>query len=635
MILKAMLLHSPHKRLGKEYFRRIIMSCIQSNKRYNLIFSNKFADNPYVKLAKSYLIANKMHILNKAAEIWIVTKLFSTVEENDIRNMLLKFSPVAIEPGRSSDTIYTEDTIRKARIIYNKNLEIESKNYDKTVEEYHNQIEKYNTELEYNGLKSVDINRPFYDGKIIKDMLVNGFFENNLIKVLIKHSPHFLHGTPLDEMSTAEEYAKYLLTCAKNTLNRENMIKDYKYDELTARNYESLRSNGISLDDIYKSIISNHINQNPNTMLRLTDRYIDIDTCEIIRNRYPDVTREEIIATLEKNSPRYAMPGIPQDYATNLVDRYIMGHEAEIARRNSIEQQRRNNAASICMNLTEDVKSSFEENDLIKYHSCRAALLMMQDGITDTEIITALTETIQNLKYTPEETTDEKFVNEIIAGAHTVKNRLDNIKNYTSVQNLNTCESFYLKSMYDLCHEKYNSVIDVTDNMDIHVIMQMKNLKFKDMDIRDVISKLSPVAAELGRDEHYSTYIIQKTEQRIEQEQMKLSNYICIPRYNKEKSAAAEYRYQRGQLLKDIYLPFERQMDKIIAGILLAEGFSKKDIQECIYKESELSNSANYARTVVNQAEEMINMQNELDEDTGLCITEPGLMSENNWGDEI
>ena len=641
MILKAMLIHSPNKHLGKDYFKRIIMSCIQANKRYNQIFSDKYADNPYIKLAKNYLINNKMHILNKAAEVWIVTSLFSSMSEADIRSILLKFSPVAIEPGRSSDAIYIEDTIRKAKITYQKNLEIESKNYDKTLEEYQQQVEKYNTELEYNGLKSININRPFYDGKIIKDMLANGFFENNLIRVLKEHSPHFFHGTPLDEFSTAEEYAKYILVCAKKTLSRENMIKDYKYDELMSNNYESLRSKGISPEDIYKSIINNHIRTNPNTALRLTDRYIDIDACEIIRSKYPDVTREGLISILENNSPRFAMPGISEDYAANLVDRYILGHEAEIAKRNSIEQQRRNNAAAICMNLTEEVNNSFKENDLIKYHSCRAALLMMQNGISDGEIRENLAETIQNLKYTLEENTDDRFIQEIIDGAHNVKKRLDNIQNCPSDSELNECAAFYLKSMYDLCEQKYasmdadNKIIDVTDNMDIHVIMKMKNAHFKDADIQNVISQMSPVAAELGRDENYSKYIIQKTEQRIEQEQMKLSNYICIPRYNKEKSADAEYRYQREQLLKDIYLPFEPQMDKIIAGILLAEGFSKREIQDCISQESELSMSANYAKTLIHQAEEMINLQNELEDDIGLCIAGPELTAQNDWREKI
>ena len=76
-------------------------------------------------------------------------------------------------------------------------------------------------------------------------------------------------------------------------------------------------------------------------------------------------------------------------------------------------------------------------------------------------------------------------------------------------------------------------------------------------------------------------------------------------------------------------------MDKIIAGILLAEGFSKREIQDCISQESELSTSANYAKTLIHQAEEMINLQNELEDDIGLCIAGPELAAQNDWREKI
>ena len=618
IILKAMLANSPNKGKGKDYFARIMHSCLQANQRYVRIMRGP-ESNDYIKLAKEYLIRNKMHLLNNEAEIYIITDLLTRdLDVSTITDLLMEFSPVAVECGRASDAVYVENSIRKAKLIHQKNFEIESKNYEKTVERYKALVDKYNAEMEFSGLKNIDFNRPFYDGRIIKDMLAEGFFENNLIRVLMELSSQFKMKTSLEQDASALDYARYIMEHVQDVINRENSIKSFQHTDLKYNDAETMEKTGYNVADLYKSIVHEYIGENHNVGYRLTESYIDIETCETILKRDPSITREQYIEAIRKNSPRFAMPGVPEEYAVNLVDRYILGQAREIEERNLLEQKKRNNAAIICQDFKTEQEFSFQDNDLTKYHSCRAALMMLQGGISDNEIRDAIEETINQLGYESEETKDYSFVNNVLQGAHDVYERLEQVYNPELVPDASEAEKFYLDSMHDLCEKKYHmhgiypSNMDVTDNMDMHVIMYMKNNDFNNDDIESAIHKYSPVAAELGRDENYSTYVIQKTEQRMEQEKIKLDNYICVPRYQKEETAEAEYEYQRKQLMSEIYLPYDQKMDVIITGILISEGFEEQDICDCI-KESELNDSPKYVSQVYDTAKELLQEQNELD----------------------
>lgn len=620
IILKAMLVNSPNKAKGEKYFRRIMLSCKQANSRYKKIMSGRIK-NDYINLANEYLIHNKMHLLNNEAEIYIITRLLMIGKtEEEIKEYLLNYSPVAVESSRMSDDIYVEKSIRKAKLIHEKNLQIESKNYSRTVERYKELVDKYNAKMELAGLKNIDLNRAFYDGRIIKDMLQQGFFENNLLKVLMEHSPKFTWNTPLSQDSSPLDYAKYILSCIMNTINRENAIKSFPYDELKYKNMESMTATGYSIDDLYKSVVCKLIKENPNVEYRMMESYIDIEGCETIFKAYPKLSKEDFIDAIAKNSPRYSMPGVPENYASNLVDKYIFSQEKEIEERKLLEKNKREHTALICQDFRQNEEFSYNDNNLTKYHSCRAALMMLQSGVPDEEVLAAISETIGQLGYENDEEADiDSFAQNVLAGAHNVRNRLNRIvmHDVNNPADMDEAGLYYLNIMNDFCKNKYDLTgvnidsVDVTDNMDMNAIMLMKS-RYSNEQIQSVIQEYSPVAAELGRDENYSKYVLSKTEQRMEQERIKLDNYICIPRYQKEQTVEQEYDYQKRQIMSEIYLPYDQRMEVLVTGVLLAEGFSHEDIFSCL-EGSVLCHSPKYSEEVMSQASEMIIQQNDYD----------------------
>lgn len=620
IILKAMVVNSPNRAKGEKYFRRIMLSCKQANSRYKRIMNGRIK-NDYASLAREYLINNKMHLLNNEAEIYIITRLLMMGKtEEEIKEYLLNYSPVAVESSRMSDDVYVEKSIRKARLIHEKNLEIESKNYSKTVEKYYELVDKYNARMELSGLKNIDINRAFYDGRIIKDMLQQGFFENNLLKVLMEHSPKFTWNTPLSHESSPLDYAKYILLHVRNTINRENAIKSFPYEELKYKNMESMAATGYSIDDLYKSVLCKLIKENPNVEYRMVDSYLDIESCEAIFKSYPKLSKEEFVGTIEKNSPRYSMPGIPDNYASSLVEKYIFSQEKEIEERNLLEKNKREHTALICQDFKQDEELSYNDNNLTKYHSCRAALMMLQNGVPDAEILAAISETISQLGYEHDKEADiDSFAKNVLDGAHNVRERLNRIVMHDNNEPADIGETglYYLNIMNGLCKSKYGLTgtnvdsVDITDNMDMNAIMLMKS-HYSDEQIQSAIQQYSPVAAELGRDENYSKYVISKTEQRMEQERIKLDNYICIPRYQKEQTVEREYDYQRKQIMSEIYLPYDQRMEILVTGVLLAEGFSHEEIFSCL-ESSELCRSPKYTEEVMSQASNLVIQQNDFE----------------------
>lgn len=620
IILKAMLVNSPNKGKGEKYFRRIMLSCKQANSRYKKIMSGRI-NNDYINLAKEYLISNKMQLLNNEAEIYIITRLLMMGKtEEEIKEYLLNYSPVAVESSRMSDDVYVEKSIRKAKLIHEKNLQIESKNYSKTVEKYHELVDKYNAMMELSGLKNIDLNRAFYDGRIIKDMLRQGFFENNLLKVLMEHSPKFTWNIPLLQDSSPLDYAKYILSHVMNTINRENAIKAFPYGELKYKNMESMAATGYNVSDLYKSVVSKLIKENSNAEYRLMESYIDIECCETIYKSYPHLTKDDFISAIEKNSPRCSMPGIPENYASNLVEKYIFSQEKEIEERNLLEKNKREQTALICQDFKQNEELSYNDNNLTKYHSCRAALMMLQSGVPDSEIMAAISDTISQLGYDNDQESDiDSFAKNVLDGAHNVRDRLNSIVMHDNgnAVDMNDAGQYYLSIMNGFCKNKFNlsgvttDSIDITDNMDMNAIMYMKS-RFTNKQIEEAIHQHSPVAAELGRDENYSKYVISKTEQRMEQEKVKLDNYICIPRYQKEQTAEQEYEYQKKQIMSEIYLPYNQRMEILVTGVLLAEGFTDEEIFSCL-EDSSLCNSSKYSGEVMTQASKLISQQTDLD----------------------
>ena len=226
-------------------------------------------------------------------------------------------------------------------------------------------------------------------------------------------------------MTTGVIYAR--VSSIGDRQSTERQVKDLS-EYAKYKGMESMAATGYNVSDLYKSVVSKLIKENSNAEYRLMESYIDIECCETIYKSYPHLTKDDFISAIEKNSPRCSMPGIPENYASNLVEKYIFSQEKEIEERNLLEKNKREQTALICQDFKQNEELSYSDNNLTKYHSCRAALMMLQSGVPDSEIMAAISDTISQLGYDNDQESDiDSFAKNVLDGAHNVRDRLNSI----------------------------------------------------------------------------------------------------------------------------------------------------------------------------------------------------------------
>ena len=86
-------------------------------------------------------------------------------------------------------------------------------------------------------------------------------------------------------------------------------------------------------------------------------------------------------------------------------------------------------------------------------------------------------------------------------------------------------------------------------------------------------------------------------------EKEKLNHYHPIPRQQHSDSIAEEYLYHQKRIKQAIDLPYNSQMDELIAETMLIQGFNPVELGECFQENSPVAGEQkSYGLNLVNHA---------------------------------
>ena len=153
--------------------------------------------------------------------------------------------------------------------------------------------------------------------------------------------------------------------------------------------------------------------------------------------------------------------------------------------------------------------------------------------------------------------------------------------------------------------EQYQKRHFIKSSMDVDVVKAMLAYgKFNGREIREALQELSPIAIEPGRDaSYYQKYVLPNAKNRLMDEKDKLNQYHPVPRKLHADTAQEEYAYHRSRIQDAIDLPYNPQMDALIAETMLIQGFAPPDIAEAMQNESPCrGEQSDYGVVLVNHA---------------------------------
>ena len=593
--------HSFAKNIDREYLKKVMDSCLQAKDNYIAIDAAKVdnlktATDCYRLFAKEYMAATKTTILNGRDEQKIIARMFGEgLDEESIIDALNEASPVAVEPGRKKER-YIETVLIATQEAYKKRKDNVLKNYPATLATYNKIIGKLDRNLKSKGHQGVDYNRSYYDGIAVKELLEKHHYISNIERVIIEASPQATKPNKLNPNKTPEGYAKWIRRSAQNTIAAEKAILDFSK--------QSSLSNGYTVLDLYKNAIAERIDMYPSTALNLSANYIDKDVCEKLLNQYPNIDLIELKKVIAEVSPRAQLPGIPITYPDMVLDE-TKERKALVEQKKNLQKTVRDEYMLQCGLASEGVST---ENNMMMYHDGRAVLKMIQDGIEVSEIKSAIISGIKAMRVNVNDV--EKYADQVIKGAEMVSKRLDKVKNYQASEENehDKSDSFYIQQLKSI----YNKKNYVSSSMDIAIVTTMLAKNFKESEVFKTIERLSPTAAEPGRDNKYQLFVVNQAKEKLAQEEIKLKQYNVIPRIDHECEAEKEYLYHKTQIQNSIKLPITEKMDVMIATALLQQGFKEKEITQAL-KQSPCNEKANYGSLVLKCANKIIDKDKNLD----------------------
>ena len=541
----------------------------------------------YRSYAKGYMERTGAKLLNFEDELEIIKYM---KDENFPAELLQKAvekaSPVAIEPGRNA-----ADYVNA--VMSGDDEHINARSLHESIKEcpdvYMDFIENMQRDLNKAGnLRGItDENRPYYDCLAIRHLLQQHYPEKDIMKTINKHSGI--------AASLRPNYAIWLVDKAKKLLRKE---QDWLQRNLPSiekcKTYAELTGKGIAAATIVMAVLHEHLDLNPSLGQRLFAERLDKDIAESCLNRYPDFNREALNSVFVESPRAIALSGIQsfkeQDYAKDVVK------EAENRLRSYTDQVKEEQ--SILQEFNKQHGLSYQgvtpQDNASDYHCGRTALQMMKEGYDELEIRNAIMATDLPTGKQP-----EKYADEIIAKAHKVRERLKNIINYQEEKEPVTAAEFYQKRL----HDEYNKRHFVRSSMDVAIVKDMlAKGTWKGKDIHEAVGLFSPVAAEPGRDEGYfSNYVLPNAKNRLMDEKEKLNHYHPIPRQQHSDSITEEYLYHQKRIKQAIDLPYNSQMDELIAETMLIQGFNPVELGECFQENSPVAGEQkSYGLNLVN-----------------------------------
>lgn len=548
----------------------------------------------YRYFAREYMMHTHTKILSGRDDQSIVARMYTEKFPKEIiLSALLKASPVAMEPGRNKDK-YVTSLINLVEKEYADKKEYALKQYPVTAALYEEKIGRLDQRLKEKGYSfGVEKNRSYYDAMVARELLEEKQSSANISRVIIEKSPLAIKKNPLNPDKTPENYANWIVSAAKKVIRAEKNLLAWENKAIPNNtNYKNLIEAGITPIDLFKQALHERITTYPSISARLTAPFIDKDIAEKLLTRYPDFDKFQLHEVIKHNSPRALMPGIPENYVVKLIDdveKRIESAQKKESYTKTVQEEynRQCGLASEGVNI---------DSHLSLYQDGRAALRMLLNHIDPLDVRNAIVAAAQ----TAAVITPLLYADTVLQGAEAVYRRINELKEYKTVENPKSVEEVYKNKLVQL----YNEKKFLQSSMDVEIMkdMLLEN-QYRTSEIKRAIQEASPIAIEPGRDNKYESFIESQAKEKIAQERLKLHHYKPIPRIEHEESAKLEYERHSREIQKSIDLPFSAQMDLLIAETMLIQGYSSQLITEVLQESPCVESQKNYATAIVRKAE--------------------------------
>lgn len=561
----------------------------------------------YRTFTKGYMARTEAKFLTYEDELEIVkTMQAEDFPEEFLKNALMKASPVALEPGRDANA-YAEAVLSGDNDLA-KGHSLNGESIVGCNDYYMDFIETAQKDLLEKGIVQgiTDDNRPYYDCLAVRQLLQKHYPEKDIMMAINKFSGRMTGSRP--------NYAIWMLEKAKKLMKKEQNWMQKNLPKIEkGMTYAQLAAAGIAAVAIVAGILHERLALNPSLEQNLHATFLDKDLAEACLNRYPDFDKEALQGVFADSPRAIVMSGNrsfkEQEYGERIVaeaEKRLAKHSHQVQEQKSVFEEFNKQHGLSYQGIT-------PQDNVSAFHYGRTALQLMIKGYDEFAIRNAIL-----LTDAPEDRPPEKFADEIIDKTRKVHGRLQNIKNYVDTNEVpakmpETAADFYQQRI----HQEYSRRHFVKSSMDVDIVKDMLAYgKWTGRQMREAIMEFSPIAIEPGRDAGYfADYVLPNAKNRLMDEKDKLNNYHPVPRQQHSDSAAEEYDYHRDRILQAIDLPFNSQMDELIAETMLIQGFDVMELADVIQQNSpcqdgqesyglNLVNHARYKKSAIQEAEE-------------------------------
>lgn len=560
----------------------------------------------YLLYMKQYLRYQNKKILNGTDEQQIIKRLLAEhVDKDKIKCIMLDYSPVAVQPGRSVEK-YVNNTLDIIEKDYKERVIKAKEHYDKVSKIFDQELINLKDMIKKDETRNKKQRNIFYLGILAKKLLNKGAYGPYIIKNFEEKIPGLKAKLP----NSNNTYVYALLDSAQKAVDNEkaimNFISPYKFYEME---FSDIRSKNIPISDVFRQVVKERLDVYPNINLNLSRSFVDEDACVKLFNRYPDIRKEELVQAVTEASVYNRLPGVDRDYPEKIVT--IAEEKYKEANRFLEDEKQRQNELKDEFELYKDIEATTERNETNTevveqeqkdYCACRATVNMIKKQVSEIDIKNIIAEEATETKLADK----AKYSDFIYDCAKKVLARELQIVNYLPLSTITPENQYKLHMKDNYLKNKYFS-----PESDIETVKNMINDGIKKTDIDISLIKFSPLTAEPRKVQEYVNTVIQKAEMDIQQEKIKLQNYQPILR--EEKDPIEAYNHHIEDFKSKIDLPITKEVDAIIAGAMLMQNISQAKIAETITNVSTLSpkterniSNSTYGKEIVKNAEHIL-----------------------------
>lgn len=617
----------------------------------------------YLGMAHNYMERNHLKQLGYVDD----RKIIQDMRDYDFPDKFLSqvldlVSPVAKEPGRDAEqyvsAVLTKDAELDATIVKT----ITEKDFVQASDTYRGLIDRFDKDMRkkgyINGIGETNI-RTYFDCLAARKLLKLHYGEKEIQKAIKKNSPN--------DGVYHDNYARWILTKAKKVIKREQNLLKGAIKKLpskeTCKTFAEVTALGFTAYMVYQAVLQEKLLLNPTFAAHLFDANIDRETAETCLVKYPDFDREALTGVLRETSPRVELlygTGLPEE--KNYAEHVIRDVQREMDEQKGIVHEEENLLYEFNRHRGLAYQGIQAQDADPSYQYGKSALQLRLKGNDELAVRSALLQSVTDDM--PIAKKPDEFVDDILRQTEDVYQRLMAVKTWDASkteQKENQLDGAK-KSYMDALHERYLRHHSIRPSMDIEILKGLMESKKYELDeVLSAIRACSPIAVEPGRDDTYITNylkgiataqnangVVRKKdpleaqrkaaqEQKEKEEQEKkereaaekkqaaekkdanfqpskndimddkdrLRDEKPNPREDPAETAKEEYEYQRDEMGKrHPFLSYDAQMDIIIAGTMLMEGFLLADITDALNQCSPCRDSQeNYGDRVAARAD--------------------------------